>query len=204
MAKETTVRLTCDPCKSGGRTRDATRTLQFGVYGKVFKIDVCPDCGDAYDQAFLPWTGSAQVLGKFVELPVDDDPFPAPGVFVGQGDQLPDPRVGVVWWNTPAGANTRTRDNFREARRKIWDWGHAQTVGSKKRWPDLSATCQGALPMEVGCAYTDEVWLPMQAESEALTQEPQAEEPQTLMPDIVAPPAARPKRAPRKPAAVKR
>lgn len=191
MAKETIVRLTCDPCKSGGRSRDATRTLQFGVYGKVFKIDVCPDCGDAYDQAFLPWTGSAQHLGKFVELPIDDDPFPAPpGVYVGQGDQLPDPRVGAVWWNTPAGANTRTRDNFKEARKKIWEWGHAQAIGGKKRWPDLSATCQGALPMEVGCAYTEEVWLPMQAESDALT-----EEPQTLMPDIVAPPKGRPKRA---------
>jgi hypothetical protein len=190
MATETIVRKTCDRCDHHGRPkREARHTIQFGVFGRQVKMDLCDEDHEEHQAVFGPWFDSAQHLGKLADMaiPAELDPFPSVGIFTDRGYQVPDPRVDVVWWNTPVGANTATRDEFRAARRVMWKWAEAEVVKGKPRFPNLSTTRTGALPRPVGFAWTREVWAPMQELAKEEEPEP------ALIPAIPAPPKARPK-----------
>ncbi|MEU5258980.1 hypothetical protein [Amycolatopsis sp. NPDC021455] len=189
MATETIVRKTCDWCKTRhGRSRDAAVfDEQFGLFGKQCKIDLCGDCYTEFDNSFRPWFDAAQHLGKQpkLEIPPDMNPFPNVGVFTDRGFQRPDPRVDVVWWRTPAGANTATKAEYKAARETIWKWAENERVDGKPRFGKISKTHTGVLPDKIGFAWTREVWVPMQALAEETVEEEQA-----LIPPIGTPPAA--------------
>jgi len=155
---------------------------QVGIYSKVHRFDLCESCQIALATFMSMYTARAEILGVFNPLDVPDDPFPAIGVYGPGGNRLPDPRPGVAWWVTPTDPNRREKQLFSDARRPIWDWGHAQKDGKgKPRFPKLSQACVGALPKEVGFAWTNEVWLPTQGAPPEPADEDEQDE-QALIP----------------------
>lgn len=189
MVKVMIVQAKCDRCTRPGADDEES----IGIFGKVVRLDLCPDCRAELELWASQWTAGAEVVGPFDPITPDGEPlFPAVGTYTADGVQLPEPQPGVVWWRTPRNANPATKQKFREARDPIWAWAHEQAdAKGARRFPDLSESCVGNLPTVVGLAWTEEVWLPAQSTPD-LGAEP--EEPEQAL--ILAPPKARPKARP--------
>ena len=170
----------------------ASNEEQLGAFGKRYRLDLCPSCHAVFSQMIATFIGgNVEVLGTFEDVKVKDDPFGPIGTFTARGNvQLPVPQPDTVWWTTPADASPATRKTFKEARDPIWEWAHEQKNGKgHPRFPGLSEHCQGAIPREVGFAYTEEVLLIEDEDTEP--EEPSPE--QALIP---APPKGKPRRRP--------
>jgi hypothetical protein len=192
MVKVMIVQAKCDHCTRPGADDEES----IGLFGKVFRLDLCPDCRAELELWTSQWTAGAEVVGTFEPIPPEGEPlFPAVGTYTADGVQLPEPQPGVVWWRTPRNANPATKQRFREAREPIWAWGHEQVdAKGARRFPNLSESCVGNLPVVVGLAWTEEVWLPAQSAPDLREEPGESDESEQAL--IPAPPKARPKARP--------
>lgn len=86
-----------------------------------------------------------------------------------KGVVLPKIKVGAAWWPTPKNATTAQRQACADRRAGLWDWARRQYVNGEPRFPQLTTArpTRGAFPADVGHAWTEEVWAPLQSRGQA-------------------------------------
>lgn len=159
MVRLVVQQFNCDLKREHRCGRKAVKTMEFSVFGVVHEVDLCQQAVVDFRADMELWTHSARRIAA------------APEVERGEDDAVPElvteelvedvvVQRDRVWWHNPKGANSRTKRRYNATRAEIWKWGHAQPG----RFPNLSPTCHGVLPEDVGHAWTEEVYYGATAE----------------------------------------